>query len=738
MPKSFCLRARSSAFCFSALCIISLTLFACGGGAGNNSATLLSLGGTVSGLAGTGLVLQNNGANNSPVTANGPFALSNPVARNSSYDVTVLTQPSNPAQVCTVANSSGVATSNVTNLQIACTTTAYPIGGYVSGLTGTGLVLQDNGGNNLPISANGPFMFTNSIDLGNPYAVTVLTQPSNPKQTCTISNGNGIANAPVSNIQVDCSSIIGGTVSGLIGTGLVLQDNGSDNLPIAQNGSFTFLTQIPFGSNYLVTVLTQPSGPAQACIVLNGSGQVSADVTNIQVNCGSNWTWKGGPNTPNQSGTYGTMGVASPSNNPGARAASATWTDTTGNLWLYGGTGYDSAGTNNALGDLWKYSAGEWTWVSGSKVARSTPTWGTLGVADPANIPGSRQGAAATTDSAGNVWFFGGNGYYNYGAQGVASAEFNDLWEYSAGQWTWVSGSNTPFQGSYGTQGVASPTNAPQARASATIWFDAAGTLWLFGGDSGLGSGSSPLGQYNDVWMFSGGEWTWVTGSSTVNQPAVYGTLGTPDPGNTPGARFGSFHWVDSTGNFWIFGGTGYGSADTLGSFDDLWKYSAGAWTWMAGPQMQEGFGVYGTLGIPAAGNLPGARGGSASWIDASGNFWLFGESGQGSIGGFDQSLGDVWKYNGSQWTWMDGSNAVFQPAVYETLGMPGDPGGRDGAAHWIDKSGNLWIFGGSDQGTTAQPGYLLSDLWLYTPSAGPRTHATQKRAPVKSAVAGR
>ena len=62
---------------------------------------------------------------------------------------------------------------------------------------------------------------------------------------------------------------IGGSVSGLSGTGLVLQDNGADNLTVSQNGSFTFVTKVNSGSAYDVTVMTQPSG--QTCAVANVS-----------------------------------------------------------------------------------------------------------------------------------------------------------------------------------------------------------------------------------------------------------------------------------------------------------------------------------------------------------------------------------------------------------------------------------------------------------------------------------
>ena len=695
---------------------LATTFLGCGGGGGNSSATLYSIGGTVSGLAGTGLVLQNNGGNNSPVNANGTFALNAPIAKNSSYNVTVLTQPSTPAQVCVVTNGTGTATANVTNIQVTCTTTAYTIGGTLSGLTGTGLVLQDNGANNLPVNSNGSFTFSTPVDLGATYNVTILTQPSNPAQICAVTNGSGTANANVTNVQVTCSSTIGGALQGLSGTGLVLQYNGANNLPISANGAFTFTTPILYGSSYAVTVLTQPSGPAQACIVLNGSGTAYANVTNVQVNCSSNWTWEGGPNLPNQAGVYGTLGVAAPGNVPGARWGSATWTDAAGNFWLYGGNGYDSNGTQNTLGDLWEYSAGLWTWMGGSNVVRPPVTYGTQGVAAPGNTPGARAGAAAWIDAAGNFWLFGGVGYYVF-SSGLASAEFSDVWKYSGGQWTWMSGSNLPDQaGTYGTLGVAAPGNSPGAREDVAAWTDASGNFWLFGGNSGLGIGSSPLGMYNDLWKYSSGEWTWMSGSNALNQPGTYGTLGTAAPNNIPGARSGPIAWTDSAGNFWLFGGGGYDANGALGDLGDLWKYNAGEWTWVGGSNGDEQLGIYGTLGIPASSNIPGARGGSATWTDAAGNLWLFGGSGQGASASFTESLGDVWKYSAGEWTWMAGSNAVFQPAVYETLGMPGDPGCRNAAASWVDKSGNLWLFGGADEGTSASPGYLLNDLWRYKP----------------------
>ena len=62
-----------------------------------------------------------------------------------------------------------------------------------------------------------------------------------------------------------------------------------------------------------------------------------------------------GSNTANTSGVYGTQDVASASNVPGARANSGTWTDSSGNLWLFGGEGYDSELSAGVLNDLWRY-----------------------------------------------------------------------------------------------------------------------------------------------------------------------------------------------------------------------------------------------------------------------------------------------------------------------------------------------------------------------------------------------
>src|SRR6185437_3952234 len=255
---------------------------------GGNAASF-TVGGTVSGLSGT-VVLQDNGGDNLSVTANGSFTFATALPTGAPYNVTVKTNPS--GQTCTVSSGSGtVGSANVTSVAVTCSNVAtYTVGGTVSGLSGT-VVLQDNGGDNLSVTANGSFTFATALPSGAPYNVTVKTNPSG--QTCTVSSGSGtVGSANVTNVAVSCTTntggsfTVGGTVSGLSGT-VVLQDNGGDDLSVPANGSFTFATSLASGAAYAVTVKTNPSG--QTCTVSSGSGTVgSANGTNVAVSCTAN------------------------------------------------------------------------------------------------------------------------------------------------------------------------------------------------------------------------------------------------------------------------------------------------------------------------------------------------------------------------------------------------------------------------------------------------------------------
>ena len=261
-----------------------------------------AIGGSITGLGGSGLVLRNNGGDDLPISANGVFRFATESISGNAYQVTVAAQPSLPNQMCTVTGGTGmVADTDITDITVSCVTSAYTVGGTVAGMTGVGLVLRNNGGDDLSLSANGEFVFTLPVTDGAAYNVSVLTQPAGPAQLCNLVNGGGVVvGANVTNIQVNCitastTHTVNGTVTGLQGSGLVLQNNGSDNLSITGNGTFTFTTPLPNSSSYAVSVLISPGSPSQTCLVSNGNGTLSgADVTDVTVSCSTNSFTVGG------------------------------------------------------------------------------------------------------------------------------------------------------------------------------------------------------------------------------------------------------------------------------------------------------------------------------------------------------------------------------------------------------------------------------------------------------------
>ena len=365
---------------------------------------------------------------------------------------------------------------------------------------------------------------------------------------------------------------------------------------------------------------------------------------------------------------------------------------------------------------------GLWTWVDGT----STPNgggWGTYGtedVPDAANVPGARSRAVSWIDKDGNLWLFGGLGAAKSGSG--SEGDLNDLWRFNprTGEWTWVDGSNIADQtGVYGTEDVPAASNVPGARESAVSWIDGDGKLWLFGG---VYNDGSALHYFNDLWRFDPKteEWTWVDGSNTMDQSGVYGTEDVPNVNNVPGARGHAISWIDENNNLWLFGG---GTGTYTGVLNDLWRFnpSTEEWTWVDGSNIADQPGVYGTEDVPAASNVPGARGSAASWIDVSGNLWLFGGNGKNNtIHGGD--LQDLWKFNPGtqQWTWVDGSTYTNQFGTYGTRGTPASaniPGGRGAAVSWIDENDNLWLFGG--QGYSSSDYGQLNDLWKFDQGSG-------------------
>lgn len=426
------------------------------------------------------------------------------------------------------------------------------------------------------------------------------------------------------------------------------------------------------------------------------------------------WTWRSGSNLVNAPGDYAAYQSPSPSNVPGARLYSATWTDSNGNLWLFGGNGIDGSSNSGVLNDLWEFSVSsqQWIWQGGSPTVNATGNYGSQGVPNINNYPGARSSGAFAKDSAGNFWIFGGYGFDKNGNEGL----LGDLWKFNPNTllWTWMGGSQVYNNLSYeGPMGVGSAIYYPSARVESALWIDPSGNAWVFGGEDAWATYF-----YNDVWEFtpSNNSWTWQQGSvSSSNLPPVY-TSGNPAD-ITPGGESRSASWTDSSGNFWLITGT----TSTL-QFNSLWKYTSATnlWSLQNSSTYTNAAGVYGTEGAYAPANILGARAETSYAADSSGNLWIFAGWGCNSLcTGGNAKLNDLLLMNGStmEWEWEGGSDTLWNlNGVYGTpnqTAFSSYPGGRYGANGWVDNNGSFWTFGGV--GVDSVGNYdLLNDLWQF------------------------
>lgn len=169
--------------------------------------------------------------------------------------------------------------------------TTFTLGGIVSGLESGSVSLQLNGDESTEMKLTGvkgckPWLWSSPVAKGSAYEIKISKQPD--AFSCTLTKGKSTANANVNDIMIDCNPMskysIGGSVTGVSGTGLVLQNNGGDNLAVNNAGPFVFSQKINEGADYVVTVYTQPTG-GQTCSVTNDHGTARGDVSNVAVAC---------------------------------------------------------------------------------------------------------------------------------------------------------------------------------------------------------------------------------------------------------------------------------------------------------------------------------------------------------------------------------------------------------------------------------------------------------------------
>jgi hypothetical protein len=286
-----------------------VVVFGEGGNDGGDSSTADSgpthkISGIVSGLIGTGLVLQLNGGGDKSVAPQGgttaTFTFDQRVAEGAAYAVTVKTQPSGPVQNCKVDGGVGaIGETDVTNVLVTCVTGEYLVGGNLTGLEG-GITLHNSvtdgdggaigdGGDDLPLTANGGFTFPIPLKSEQVYTVSAPVH-TGPQQTCTITNGTGkIVDQHITNVAVSCTTnayTVGGAVTGLTGGTLELSSPNGGTVTRTSDGMFTLPTPVLSGQSYDVTVSMQPT--MLTCRVTSPTGTgtvVSGPITNVTVTC---------------------------------------------------------------------------------------------------------------------------------------------------------------------------------------------------------------------------------------------------------------------------------------------------------------------------------------------------------------------------------------------------------------------------------------------------------------------
>ncbi len=224
------------------------------------------VGGTVSGLvAGSMFVLRNNGADDLAVTSEGDFAFETTLFDGSPYGVSVSVHPSSPNQTCTVRWGDGlIDAADIDDVVVDCVLHTYAVGGTVYGLPEGGeLVLRNNGGDDLVVTAAGDFTFARALEDGSVYEVAIARQHLKPNWLCTMEHAAGIlAGYDVTDVDIACFPE------------LVLQAvPGRRRIDLNWNGG-----DFPGGTFHLCAATKEISAEGFATCRQSGGGWVTADV----------------------------------------------------------------------------------------------------------------------------------------------------------------------------------------------------------------------------------------------------------------------------------------------------------------------------------------------------------------------------------------------------------------------------------------------------------------------------
>lgn len=163
----------------------------------------------------------------------------------------------------------------------------YTVGGSVTGLAGSGLVLQNNDADDLPIYNDGPFEFTTQLDDGDAYAVTVKDHPAGPLQACLVTDGTGTINGhDVTGVDVSCMAT---TTGGDCTSGTIVYDHNATSAYVGFSQQITVSGSVPFSCDDNNNI----TGSGSLTILVNGNLDSGCDVCNWSGSATMNVTLSG-------------------------------------------------------------------------------------------------------------------------------------------------------------------------------------------------------------------------------------------------------------------------------------------------------------------------------------------------------------------------------------------------------------------------------------------------------------
>ena len=690
------------------------------------------LGGTIVGLAGEGLALGSQGEPRLDVPAGAlTFTFADPLFHGDAYAVTVVQQPTNPQQICSVSNGGGsVLDADPAGVTVTCRN-SVTLGGAIVGLEADGLVLASPGLPNLSVGDGAlEFTFANSLPMGSAYSVSILRQPAG--HVCQVLRGDGTATEDVHDVSITCVQRLyrlGGTVAGLSRDGLVLAAAGQPDLAIGAGATtFAFESPVESGRNYSVSIKQQPAGDAP-CTIVNSAGAVHlVDIADVEVVCQSPWSQVAG-------GRAHTLGLRPD-----------------GTLWAWGWNG------SGELGD-------------GTRDWSSRP----LLVAAGFSFIAAGEYSSAAVKQDGTLWAWGspygdpeqvGSGFSSVAVGYCSFAALRadgTLWAWGCNSRGEVGDGTNRYRGSPVQVGTAADWASVVMGGSHTLAIKRDGSLWFWGDDDvtqsltpvqvGTGFAIAAAGLQHSLALKSDGTlWAWGLNSHGEVGDGTFGSRATPSmvgSGFTDVAAGEGFSLgVRADGTLWIWGrdpsswlGHGGTSVPIQVGASSAWaSVAAGSshataltsgdalWTWGSDEGGQLGDGV--PIGRPVptqvlggAETLATVNGSSEFAVGVDGSLWAWGsgELGDGTIielqslpvqvgsgyaqvaNGWDHTVGV--RSDGTVWAWGsndfgqlgDGTTTDSLTPVFVGSGFTAVAAG-DGFSVGLKSDGTVWAWGRNGQ----------------------------------------